>query len=113
MSIVDKLVSIETAKESIKSAITEKGVDLTGVSFIDYGGKISEISGGGGSVDYLEGLNELLKSTTYTSMTATVVPSHAFELKSLISVNLPACTTVEMYAFNNCTSLTYVNIPAC
>ena len=84
MSIVDKLVSIETAKESIKSAITEKGVDLTGVSFIDYGGKISEISGGG-SVDYLEGLNELLKSTTYTSMTAKVVPSHAFELKSSLA----------------------------
>ena len=114
MSIVDKLVSIETAKESIKSAITEKGVDLTGVSFIDYGGKISEISGGGGSGDYLEALNDVLNSTTYTSMTATVVPSFAFNYMSqLTSVNLPACTTVGMYAFNNCTSLTSVNLPAC
>ena len=87
MSIVDKLVSIETAKESIKSAITEKGVDLTGVSFIDYGGKISEISGGG-SGDYLEALNDVLNSTTYTNMTATVVPKRAFYYMSqLTSVN--------------------------
>ena len=110
MSIVDKLVSIETAKESIKSAITEKGVDLTGVSFIDYGGKISEISGGGGSGDYLEIRNNLVGSRYYS--TSKSVGEYAFAGLSLTTVDLPNCTSVSpsAFAFGN---MKYVNLPAC
>jgi hypothetical protein len=48
MSIADKLTQLATAKQNIKQAIIDKGVDLTGVPFTSYHTKIAEISGEGG-----------------------------------------------------------------
>ena len=46
--LIDNLNTIESIKTDIKSAIENKGVDMTGVSFPGYASKIGEISGGGG-----------------------------------------------------------------
>ena len=46
--LIDNLNTIESIKTDIKSAIENKGVDMTGVSFGSYADKIGEISGGGG-----------------------------------------------------------------
>ena len=46
--LIDNLNTIESVKTDIKSAIENKGVDMTGVSFPGYASKIGEISGGGG-----------------------------------------------------------------
>ena len=46
--LTDNLNLIVSIKSDIKSAIENKGVDMTGVSFPDYASKIGEISGGGG-----------------------------------------------------------------
>ena len=53
--LTDNLNLIVSIKSDIKSAIENKGVDMTGVSFPDYASKIGEISGGGGSA-VIEGL---------------------------------------------------------
>jgi hypothetical protein len=47
MSIAEKLIQLATAKQNIKQAIIDKGVDLTGVPFTSYHTKIAEITGGG------------------------------------------------------------------
>jgi len=47
MAIADKLIQLNTTKQNIKQAIIDKGVDVSGVSFIDYHTKIAEISGEG------------------------------------------------------------------
>lgn len=46
--LIDNLNLIVSIKSDIKSAIENKGVDMTGVSFGSYADKIGEISGGGG-----------------------------------------------------------------
>jgi hypothetical protein len=47
--LTDNLSSILNIKNEIATAITNKGVDMTGKSFPDYPAAISQISGGGGS----------------------------------------------------------------
>ena len=46
MAISDKLQELLDIKQDIKVAIENKGVDLTGVNFGGYAGKIDEITGG-------------------------------------------------------------------
>ena len=46
--LIDNLNTIESIKTDIKSAIENKGVDMTGVSFGSYADKSGEISEGGG-----------------------------------------------------------------
>ena len=46
--LINNLNLIVSIKSDIKSAIENKGVDMTGVSFGSYADKIGEISGGGG-----------------------------------------------------------------
>ena len=46
--LIDNLNTIVSIKTDIRSAIENKGVDMTGVSFGSYADKIGEISGGGG-----------------------------------------------------------------
>lgn len=48
MSIASELLTLNTAKQNIKQAIMDKGVDMAGVPFTNYHAKIAEIEGGGG-----------------------------------------------------------------
>ena len=62
--LIDNLNLIVSIKSNIKSAIENKGVDMTGVSFGSYADKIGEISGGGGQF-VTEPLN-VTSNGTYT-----------------------------------------------
>lgn len=48
-TLIDNLNQIASIKSDIKSAIENKGVDMTGLSFADYPTAISQITGGGGA----------------------------------------------------------------
>lgn len=50
MSISNKLTELNGIKQGIKQAIVDKGVDMTGVDFSGYAGKIDEIETGGGTI---------------------------------------------------------------
>ena len=52
LSIADKLQDLIDIKQDIKEAIENKDVDLTGVEFDGYAGKIDEIQTGGGGMTY-------------------------------------------------------------
>ena len=115
MSVIEKLITIQSCKENIKQAITDKGVDMTNVAFTDYATKISEIQTGGGSgdpeggsADYLE-LRANLRD--YQSNVAGV-PNGAFiYCHDLTSIDLPNCSYVGNSAFEECSMLQTVNIP--
>lgn len=53
-TISENLIALQQAKESIKTAITNKGQDLTDVPFTEYGRKIDAIQGGGSGKDMLQ-----------------------------------------------------------
>ena len=109
--LIDNLNIIESVKTDIKSAIENKGVDMTGVSFPGYASKIGEISGGGGwdQKSITEGTNIIINLDN----SASFVASSAFENKTIQTVNLPYATITLYNAFRNCTSLTQVNLPVC
>ena len=50
MTINDKLQELLDIKQGIKEAIENKNIDLTGIDFSGYAGKIDEIQTGGGGV---------------------------------------------------------------
>ena len=112
--LIDNLNTIESIKTDIKTAIENKGVDMTGVSFPGYASKIGEISGGGtvgwDQKSFTEGTIEIINLDN----SASFVASYAFDgSKTIKTVNLPYATTVYQYAFQSCSSLTQVNLPMC
>ena len=110
--LIDNLNIIESVKTDIKSAIENKGVDMTGVSFPGYASKIGEISGGGGwdQKSITEGTIEIINLNN----SASFVASGAFMNDTTIqTVNLPYATSVGTSAFYNCTSLTQISLPMC
>ena len=110
--LIDNLNIIESVKTDIKSAIENKGVDMTGVSFPGYASKIGEISGGGGwdQKSFTEGTIEIINLDN----SASFVASGAFSNNQNIqTVNLPYATSVGNNAFSRCSSLRQVNLPVC
>lgn len=110
MTTVEKLNNLISIKSDIKTAIENKGVDMTGVSFLGYASKIGEIVSGVGYTDrdVIEGRYQYNISNS-----ASFVYSSAFEYKAVQTVDLPNCLYVGNKAFFYCTSLTTVNLPAC
>ena len=140
--LIDNLNTIESVKTDIKSAIENKGVDMTGVSFPGYASKIGEISGGGvkpsGVLDISN--NGVFDVYSYASAnvnvpttgfnerevtegkfnivnlnnSASFVKNNVFDNNNYIqTVNLPDCYEVKEEAFCYCTNLTTVNLPMC
>ena len=110
--LIDNLNTIESVKTDIKTAIENKGVDMTGVSFPGYASKIGEISGGSGwdQKDITEGNIEIINLDN----SASFVASSAFNgNKTIQTVNLPYATSVGYSAFYKCYSLTQVSLPVC
>ena len=110
MTTVEKLNYLISIKSDIKTAIENKGVDMTGVSFLGYAGKIGEIVSGVGYTD-----RDIIEARYIydISNSASFVYSSAFEYKSVQTVDLPNCIYVGNKAFFYCTNLTTVNLPAC
>ena len=110
MTTVEKLNNLISIKQDIKTAIENKGVDMTGVSFLGYASKIGEIVSGVGYTD-----RDVIEARYIydISNSASFVYSSAFEYKSVQTVDLPNCIYVGNKAFFYCTSLTTVNIPSC
>ena len=110
MTTVEKLNNLISIKQDIKTAIENKGVDMTGVSFLGYAGKIGEIVSGVGYTD-----RDVIEARYIydISNSASFVYSSAFEYKAVQTVDLPNCLYVGNKAFFYCTSLTTVNLPSC
>ena len=110
MTTVEKLNNLISIKQDIKTAIENKGVDMTGVSFLGYASKIGEIVSGVGYTDrdIIEGRYQYNISNS-----ASFVYSSAFEYKAVQTVDLPNCLYVGSNGFYNCVSLTTVNMPVC
>ena len=112
--LIDNLNTIESIKTDIKTAIENKGVDMTGVSFPGYASKIGEISGGGtvgwDQKSLTEGTIELINLDN----SASFVASNAFNgNKTIQTVNLLYATSVGDNAFNSCDRLSQVRLPVC
>ena len=112
-TLIENLNLINSYKSDIKSAIENKGVDMTGVSFGSYADKIGEIETGGGGISEYDitirsyGIVDLSNSASF-------VGSYAFYYdRSLQTVNLPDCERVLYMAFRGCPSLSQVNLPKC
>ena len=99
--LIDNLNTIESVKTDIKSAIENKGVDMTGVSFPGYASKIGEISGGGGwdQKSFTEGTINIINLDN----SASFVASSAFYRNNTIqTANLPYTTTVGHLTIQYC-----------
>ena len=110
--LITNLNNILDIKGNIKSAIENKGVDMTGVSFPGYASKIGEISVGGGwdQKSITEGTIEIINLDN----SASFVKNNVFDNNSYIqTVNLPDCYEVKEAAFGFCANLTSVNLPQC
>lgn len=110
MTTVEKLNNLISIKQDIKTAIENKGVDMTGVSFPGYASKIGEIASGVGYTD-----RDVIEARYQYNIanSASFVYSSAFEYKLVETVDLPNCLYVGSNAFYYCASLTTVNLPVC
>lgn len=110
MTTVEKLNYLISIKSDIKTAIENKGVDMTGVSFPGYASKIGEIASGIGYTD-----RDVIEARYQYNIanSASFVYSSAFEYKLVETVDLPNCLYVGSNAFYYCASLTTVNLPVC
>ena len=120
--LIDNLNTIKSIKSDIKSAIENKGVDMTGVSFPDYASKIGEISGGGGvnpsgSLEISE--NGVYDVYSYASASVNVPQSvTGFTQKEITEgvqiVNLSnSASYVRPFVFEKDSYLQTVNLPNC
>lgn len=139
MSISSELLTLNTTKQNIKTAINLKGVTVNDEPFADYPDKIRLIPSGGGNYEsniilYIEGElrnAEIPSGTTkiginafygfYTTLenvtipnTVTEIEEYAFEgCRKLNNVTLPSgLTTIWNRAFEECISFTSVVLPA-
>ena len=110
MTTVEKLNYLISIKSDIKSAIENKGVDMTGVSFLGYASKIGEIASGVGYTD-----RDIIEARYQYNIanSASFVYSSCFEYKLVETVDLPNCLYVGSNGFYYCASLTTVNLPVC
>ena len=110
MTTVEKLNYLISIKSDIKTAIENKGVDMTSVSFPGYASKIGEIASGVGYTD-----RDVIQARYQYNIanSASFVYSSAFEYKLVETVDLPNCLYVGSNAFYYCVSLTTVNLPVC
>lgn len=110
MTTVEKLNYLISIKSEIKVAIENKGVDMTGVSFLGYASKIGDISS---SVGYTNRDVIEVRYQYNISNSASFVYSSVFIGKQVETVNLPNCLSVGRLAFASCSLLSQVNLPIC
>lgn len=93
-TISENLLALNETKQAIKTAIENKGQDLTGVPFTDYANKISEIASGGKKFN----MGTVTFATAQAKQTVThnlgVIPSCVMLYPKDLSV-IPASGTEE------------------
>lgn len=121
--LTDNLYTIDAIKSGIRSAIEEKGVDMTGLSFPDYPGAIASIS------------TAFVTEPLFVSVNGTYTPSAGIDGFSQVTVDVPQSVTgftekeltegvqivnlsnnassVCSYAFTSNSYLQTVNLPNC
>ena len=115
MSIADKLSALSAVKAALRSAIEGKGVSVGATPFTGWPGLISSIPAGGGDAPtgLIDGTVTTLDLSAWPDTGA--LRAYAFNACSkLTSITLPAGMTgsVGVYAFRSCTSLTSLTLPA-
>lgn len=114
MSISSELLTLNTTKQNIKTAINLKGVTVNDEPFAQYPAKIRLIPSGGGyhETDIIAYLEDTMKNVVIPSGT-TIIAKHAFDGMSLTSVSFPnTVTTIDDYAFTGCQGLKTVTLPS-
>lgn len=118
MSVASEILRIQQAKDSIKTAINEKGGSLTDASKLDsFADAINNLpsgEGGGGNNDALaKGMIEKNITNIVVPDGVTTIGTYAFAYSSkLTSITLPnTLKGINGYAFQNCTSLESIVIP--
>ena len=114
MSLYDNLNTIKSVKEDIKTAIINKGQDMTDVPFSGYAEKINNITTGGGAT-----LTDILQGTAILS--AEIIDPNCEYVKigvcannnTLTTVSLLNCKNIEEQAFRGCSNLTNITLPNC
>ena len=107
MSLIGNLNEIKSIKETIKTTLENKGVDMTGVPFSGYAGKISDMYV---QKDICEEAYDV--KNIYNS--ASFVAFKGFDEDPQIeTINLPNCELVKNYAFRSCHQLTTASLPEC
>lgn len=120
MSVKDKLDYLQDTKQAIKTAIQSKGQSVSDTdTFRSYADKINAITTGGGG----DGVAEVYKNIVERTITEindvggniSQIGSYAFySYTQLSSVNLPGIRGLYSRGiFQNCYSLSYVNLPNC
>ena len=107
MSLIGNLNEIKSIKETIKTTLENKGVDMTGVPFSGYAGKISDMYV---QKDICEEAYDV--KNIYNS--ASFVAFKGFDEDPQVeTINLPNCELVKNYAFRSCHQLTTASLPEC
>ena len=114
MSISNELLTLNTTKQNIKTAINLKGVTVNDEPFADYPDKVRLIPNGGGIYDsvlimFIEGS---LRNVDIPDG-ATEIGKMAFRnYEELRSVSIPpSVTAIREMAFDLCVNLQYIVIP--
>ena len=108
--LITNLNNILDIKGNIKSAIENKGVDMTGVSFSGYASKIGEISGGGGW-DQKSFTEEIITFINIDN-SASFVASSAFKNNTTINLfSFILVLTVSLQLALNTPGILYSSIP--
>lgn len=107
MSLIGNLNEIKSIKETIKTTLENKGVDMTGVPFSGYAGKISDMYVQKDICEEAYDVKNIYNSASFVAFKGFDEDPH------IETINLPNCELVKNYAFRSCHQLTTASLPEC
>ena len=107
MSLIGNLNEIKSIKETIKTTLENKGVDMTGVPFSGYADKISDMYVQKDICEEAYDVKNIYNSASFVAFKGFDEDPH------IETINLPNCELVKNYAFRSCHQLTTASLPEC
>lgn len=107
MSLIGNLNEIKSIKETIKTTLENKGVDMNGVPFSGYADKISDMYVQKDICEEAYDVKNIYNSASFIAFKG-FDEDHQIE-----TIDLPNCELVKNYAFRSCHQLTTANLPEC